>query len=90
MLRGDLGEDTLGEELNGELERHYVDDGVRVITVELKELRSITLEGVGVLLQLWRESRHRGKRFVVQNAQGQVRAKLQVTGLLEPFSKDRT
>jgi hypothetical protein len=55
--------------------------------VRLSELDLLTLDGVGILLELWRESRNRGKRFVVQDPQGQVLDKLRVTGLLGTLSK---
>jgi anti-anti-sigma factor len=81
-LRGELIGDVSSERLKQELERHYVDDGVREIRADLGELQSITLEGVAILLELWRESQQRGKRFVVQDARGAVRTKLETTGLL--------
>ena len=86
LLRGKLEGDVPSEVLKRKLERHYVDDGVRTICVKLEELDLITLEGVGILLELWTESRRRGKRFVVQDPQPQVREKLRVTGLLGTFA----
>jgi anti-anti-sigma regulatory factor len=62
-----------------------VDDGVKLIRVELTDLQMISLEGVGVLLELYRESRARGKRFVAEGATGQVRDKLEVTGAIGPL-----
>ena len=87
MLRGELEGDVPSEVLKRELERHYVDDGVRTICVKLNELDLITTAGVGILLELWIESRNRGKRFVVQDPQGQVLRKLHLTGLLGTFSE---
>jgi anti-anti-sigma factor len=87
MLRGELEGDVSSKVLKRELERHYVEDGVRTICVKLNELDLITTAGVGILLELWIESRRRGKRFVVQDPQGQVREKLRITGLLESFSE---
>jgi anti-anti-sigma factor len=87
MLRGELEGDVPSEVLKRELEGHYVDDGVRTICVKLNELNLITLDGVGILLELWNESRRRGKRFVIQDPQGQVREKLRVTGLLATFAE---
>ena len=86
LLRGELEGDVPSEVLKRELERHYVDDGVRTICVKLNELHLITLDGVGILLELWQESRNRGKRFVVQDPHGQVLRKLRVTGLLGTLS----
>jgi anti-anti-sigma factor len=86
LLRGELEGDVPSEVLKRELERHYVDDGVRTICVKLDQLDLITLDGVGILLELWTESRRRGKRFIVQDAHGQVREKLRISGLLGTFS----
>lgn len=88
LLRGELVEDVAAEGLERDLERHYVDDGVRTIQVDLGEVRAISLEGVATLVELWRESRRRGKDFVVVGAEGQVREKLVVTGLLAPLAGD--
>jgi anti-anti-sigma factor len=86
-LRGDLTGELPVERLHDELKEHYVDDGVRVIQVDLSEVRSLTLEGVAVLLALWRESQQRGKRFMVRGAAGQVREKLRTTGVLDVLSR---
>jgi anti-anti-sigma factor len=86
-LRGDLTGEVPVERLHDELKNHYVDDGVRLIVVELSEVRNITLEGVAVLLALWRESRQRGKQFMVRGAGGQVREKLRTTGVLDVLSR---
>jgi anti-anti-sigma factor len=84
-LRGELVGEETAEEFKESLDRHYVDDGVKLIRVELTDLQMISLEGVGVLLELYRESRARGKRFVAEGATGQVRDKLEVTGAIGPL-----
>ena len=76
VLRGDFVGDVSAERLKRELERHYVDDGVRTIKVSLGEVRTLSLDGVAILVELWRESRERGKAFIVEDATGQVREKL--------------
>ena len=81
-LHGRLSGDTPSEHLKEALERHYVDDGVQAILTDLSGLDELSLEGAAVLLELWRESQERGKRFEVHNARGQVHEKLVVTGLL--------
>jgi anti-anti-sigma regulatory factor len=79
-LHGDLvGEESV-DHFKESLERHYVDDGVKLIRVELSDLDTINLEGVAVLLQLYQESLARGKRFLAEGATGQVRDKLEITG----------
>jgi hypothetical protein len=67
--------------LRGELEGDIPSEVLK------RELSLITLDGVGILLELWNESRRRGKRFVVQDPHGQVREKLRVTGLLGTLSE---
>jgi anti-anti-sigma factor len=84
-LHGELVGEESSEEFKESLERHYVDDGVKLIRVELSDLDMISLEGVGVLLQLHRESLARGKRFLAEGATGQVRQKLEVTGTIGPL-----
>jgi anti-anti-sigma factor len=85
-LRGELLGDLPARRLHEALENHYVDDGVSVIKVDLSEVERISLEGVAVLVDLWRESQRRGKRFQAENAQGAVREKLATTGVLRLLS----
>ena len=89
-LKGQLLGDVPSRELKRALERHYVDDGVREIRVDLSELSEISLEGVAILLDLWRESQRRGKQFVIKGAEGQVREKLEITGALRPLMRDES
>jgi anti-anti-sigma factor len=89
QLRGELVADVSAEGVRRALEEHYVDDGVRVIRVDLDQVSYITMEGIQVLLALWRESRDRGKRFRTEGASGQVSHRLRVAGvskLLDPES----
>jgi anti-anti-sigma factor len=83
QLDGEFAGERLTENVRETLEEHYVDDGVRRIRVDLQPLQFIDLEGVAALLSLRRESKERGKRFTVERAQGQVREKLAVTGVLD-------
>jgi anti-anti-sigma factor len=80
-LRGELAGEYWTDVIGDALEDHYVDDGVRVIRVDLSEVTFMDNFGVATLVGLHRRSMDRGKRFVVQNPRGQVRDKLQVTGL---------
>lgn len=82
-LRGDLMGDLPIERLKLDLEQHYVDDGVKRIRVDLSKVNFVSLEGIGMLLALWRESADRGKRLVVEQPAGQVRDKLRVSGVLD-------
>jgi anti-anti-sigma factor len=81
-LRGELVGDLPVQRLHAQLEDHYVDDGVRVIKIDLSEVDRISLEGVAVLVDLWRESTRRGKVFVAEGATENVREKLSTTGVL--------
>lgn len=85
-LRGELLEDAPVRQLHEALEDHYVNDGVRLIRIDLSGVRGISLEGVAVLVDLWRESQRRGKRFQVEDAQTPVREKLATTGVLRLLS----
>jgi anti-anti-sigma factor len=82
-LEGDYAGERLTDRVRETLEDHYVDDGVRRIRVDVHALRYIDLEGVASLLALRRDSTERGKRFTIEGAQGQVREKLAVTGVLD-------
>jgi anti-anti-sigma regulatory factor len=87
-LRGELAEEFRVARVHEDLEEHYVDDGVKRIRVTLAEVPRISLEGVAALLDLWREARRRGKSFQVERASGQVRQKLETTGVLELIAAD--
>jgi anti-anti-sigma regulatory factor len=84
-LRGHMRGDRAVEDFKRSLENHYVDDGVKEIRVDLSDLEEISLEGIAVLIALWKESVARKKRFVGGGAKGQVREKLQITGMLGPL-----
>jgi anti-anti-sigma factor len=86
-MRGELLDDASIDRVRESLEDHYVDDGVRLIRVDLSEVTYITLEGIQMLIGLWRESRERGKQFRAENARGQVSERLRIAGitrLLDP------
>ncbi|HEY3209833.1 MAG TPA: STAS domain-containing protein [Actinomycetota bacterium] len=85
-LRGELLGDLPVRQLHDVLEEHYVDDGVRLIRIDLSGIDRISLEGVAVLVDLWRESQRRGKSFQAEQAQGTVREKLATTGVLRLLS----
>jgi anti-anti-sigma factor len=86
-VHGRMADDDVPDEqaLKQSLETHYVDDGVKEIRLDLSDLEEINLEGIAVLIILWKESSARGKRFVVEGARGQVRDKLEITGTLGPL-----
>jgi anti-anti-sigma regulatory factor len=87
-LRGALVGDVTVAEFTRALERHYIDDGVKDIVVDLSDVTEVSLEGVARLLQLERESHDRGKRFVVEGVHGQPREKLEITGTLKHLTEE--
>ena len=46
------------------------------------------MEGIQILLSLWRESLDRGKRFRAGGAQGQVLERLRVAGVMRLLDPD--
>jgi anti-anti-sigma factor len=86
-LRGDLVDAEAIDSVKDSLEEHYVDDGVRLIRIDLSDVDYVTLEGIQMLLALWKESRDRGKDFQAEGARGQVFERLRIAGvtrLLDP------
>jgi anti-anti-sigma factor len=81
-IRGDLTGDPEVDRLHEVLEEQYVDDGVKIIRVNMEEVGFLSLEGVAMVVDLLRESRERGKRFIVEGLQGQPLSKLAMTGVL--------
>ena len=88
QLRGELAGDLSATGVKRALEEHYVDDGVQLIRVDLSPVRFITMEGIQILLSLWRESLDRGKRFRTGGAQGQVLERLRVAGVMRLLDPD--
>lgn len=80
-LRGELSGQMWTDALEEALEVHFVDDGVKVIRIDLSRVSFLDNYGVATLVSLHRQSSERGKRFLVENAKGQVREKLDVTGI---------
>lgn len=89
QLRGELAGRLWTDHLKRALEEHYVDDGVRVIRVDVAPVTFLDNFGVATLVALRRESRDRGKEFVVEGPEGQVREKLSVTGVLSMLEGGR-
>ena len=87
QLSGELAHHFRTEQLRQALERHFVDDGVKVIRVDLSPVTFMDSYGVATLVSLLKESRERGKKFQVEGAQGQVREKLGVTGVLKVLQR---
>jgi anti-anti-sigma factor len=82
-LAGELTDDSSTENLEDWLEEHFVDDGVRTIRVDLSEVTLVDLEGVAALGLLAAEAVKQDKVFLIEGAIGQVRRKLEETGLLQ-------
>jgi anti-anti-sigma regulatory factor len=83
VLEGELTKEASTESLEEWVEEHFVDDGVRTIRVDLSEVTAIDLEGVAALGLLAAEGVKQDKVVVIDGATGQVRSKLEETGLLQ-------
>jgi anti-anti-sigma factor len=82
QLVGELTGAGHAARLREALEEQFVDDGVRVITIDASTITFVDNHGVAALLELRRESERKGKRLLVQGSDRQVRDKLRVTGVL--------
>ncbi len=81
-LEGELTDEASAASLEEWLEEHFVDDGVRTIRVDLSGITRIDLEGAAALGLLAAEAMKKHKVLVAEGATGQVRSKLEETGLL--------
>jgi len=82
-LAGELSGETSTRALEEWLETHFVDDGILTIRIDLSQVDRIDLEGVAAIGLLAAEAIKERKVFVVEAASGQVRQKLEETGLLQ-------
>ena len=82
LLTGALTRDTASERVERDIEQHYVDEGVLRVHLDLHDLEAIDLEGIAVLLHLFRASQRRGKVMTVERSEGTVRRRLLTTGVL--------
>lgn len=87
QLSGELAHHFRTEQLRRALEEHFVDDGVKVIRVDLSPVTFMDSYGVATLVSLLKESQERGKSFLVEGAHGQVLEKLGVTGVLKVLQR---
>ena len=81
-LSGDLSSESPPARVERALEDEYVNAGVRFIRIDLEDVEWIDLEGIGVLIEMFRRSERRGKSMSVEHAHGSVRDKLRTTGVL--------
>lgn len=81
-LEGELTDESSSDELEEWLEEHFVDDGVRTIRLDLSAVTFIDLEGAAALGVLAAEAMRQRKVFIVEGVSGQVRTRLEQTGLL--------
>ena len=88
QLRGELSGGQWAGHLRRSLEEHFVDDGVKLIRVDLGSLNFLDSEGVATLVCLKRESSKRGKAFRVEGVDGQVDEKLRVMGVLQKLQDE--
>jgi anti-anti-sigma factor len=81
-LEGELTDEASVASLEEWLEEHFVDDGVRTIRLNLSGVTRIDLEGAAAIALLAAEAVKERKVLVVEGMTGQVRSKLEETGLL--------
>jgi anti-anti-sigma factor len=90
QLRGELTGSIQTDRIAEALEEHYIDDGVKVIKLDVSGLEFLDSYGVATLMELMRQSERRGKRFVATGAERQVRDKLRMTGVLQVLEAGTT
>ena len=81
-LSGTLSRTPASRRFERSVHERYIDDGVRRIHLNVRDLDAIDLEGVAVLVHLFRESEQHGKSLTVEGARGPVRRRLATTGIL--------
>ena len=87
QLSGELANHFWSDHIRHALEDDFVNDAVDVLRVDLSGVSFLDSYGVATLVSLLKESRDRGKSFVIEGAQGQVLEKLGVTGVLKVLQK---
>lgn len=94
--QGDVARLRLGGELVAEqridllervVKRHFLDDGVTGVVLEVGDLRLLDEDGLAALMRLRSDARRRGKRLFIDGAQGRVRTKLTVAGILQKLAR---
>jgi anti-anti-sigma factor len=81
-LHGELTGVWQTRPLKAAVERHFDDDAVRCVLVNVRDLGFMDNDGVAALVALLMDCRQHGMGFRVAGAEGQVRKKLRVTGVL--------
>lgn len=81
-LGGQLVGEGTAEHLRGLLEASLMSDGVRRMELDLSALSLVDLEGVAALILVQYHAQTQNKDLRVTGAQGQVAAKLGMTGVL--------
>jgi anti-anti-sigma factor len=81
-LSGELVGPGHAAQLRQALEDHFVDDGVRLIRLDLSRIAFLDNFGVAALVSLMQECQRRNKRLIITGAERQVRDKLRVSGVL--------
>ncbi len=81
-LEGTLSNDGASHRFERAVEAQWWNRVVRRIHIDLRTVRAIDLEGVAVLVRLFREAGRRGKAFTVEGSSGPARRRLLTTGVL--------
>jgi anti-anti-sigma factor len=81
-LHGELTGPWQTRQLKAAVEQHFDDDAVREVLVNVRDLGFMDNDGVAALVALLMVCRQHGMGFRVTGADGQIRDKLRVTGVL--------
>ncbi|HEY7282739.1 MAG TPA: STAS domain-containing protein [Actinomycetota bacterium] len=81
-LEGTLAHDWASRRLERALEGELRDRRVLRIHLDMNGVEAIDLEGVAVLVRLFREAQHRNTTLTVDIASGPVRRRLVTTGVM--------
>jgi anti-anti-sigma regulatory factor len=86
-VRGELAAQQPLHTLERALKRQFVEDGVRGVVLDVGEVRTLDEDGIAALMRLRSDALDHGKRLFVEGAQGKVRSKLSVAGILDKLAR---
>jgi ABC-type transporter Mla MlaB component len=81
-LEGTLSSDWASRRFERAVEAQWWSLAARRIHHDVHALRAVDLEGVAVLMRLFREAGRRGRSLTVEGSSGTVRGRLDTTGVL--------
>src|SRR5262245_58588692 len=87
-LEGRLSGDDASRRFERLVAEQCLDERVRRIHVEIHGLDAIDLEGIAVLVRVFRESERHGTPLSIERSAGAVRGRLVTTGVLRILERD--